>query len=163
VARFKIDGIWEGEYSYQPKRDGPEAPPPVRFTLTARAGWFGGFRGTIQDDPSRASRDLATVKGRVSGLSLTFTKQYPEMWVYHQGQSIPMRELLQLEKGLTVDGKIRGYPILYEGDYDEAEQLVSGVWWFVPQAATFRSRGKVYQIPTAGGSGRWTMRRQPSE
>jgi hypothetical protein len=159
VARFKIDGTWEGEYSYHQKRDGPEVPPPVRFTLTARGGWFGAFEGTIQDDPTQANPEPAGVRGRVSGTTLNFTKQYPEMYIHHEGRSIPLAEFLESEKGLVVDGKVRGVPIHYEGDYDEAEERVTGIWWLAPGTVHIRSRGKLVTINRAGGSGRWMMRR----
>ena len=80
MVGFDVHGVWEGEFSskhgwasppddgpvarsqpkprrsshtvsYDPSELLPEPPPTTRFTLTARAGWFGRFGGVIQDNP----------------------------------------------------------------------------------------------------------------
>jgi len=159
MAGFDIGGTWEGEFSYDPCEAVPQKAP-ARFSLTARAGWFGFFKGVIQDDPEREAPQPATVRGRLKGLVLTFKKQYPIFFVRHAGRTIPLREWIESEHRLPVDQDLPGQRLLYEGEYDAAEESVSGTWRHGPQRIRFLSNGRMGWVDFPAASGRWKMRRQ---
>ena len=159
MPRFDIEGVWDGVYSYDPDEGLPELPPETRFTLTARAGWFGSFRGTVQDDPDGGVPDPATVRGWRWGLGLTFTKRYPTVFVNYHGRSVPLADSLELEYGMTVDHEVPGLPIFYRGEYDPVDDAVTGTWHYRPERVWVRSRGRWHEMDIPATTGRWTMRR----
>jgi hypothetical protein len=162
VAGFDINGTWEGEYSFDPCEALPEPPPSVGFTLTAQGGWFGGFRGVIQDDPARGVPDPASVTGSIAGLALTFTKRYPALFVRHRGRCVRLLDYLESEQGLRPDQDVPGLAFVYEGYYEPVHQSASGRWWYNPQRILFRIGGEFREIRFPAVSGRWVMRRQSS-
>src|SRR5262249_25108242 len=85
VARVDIGGTWVGRYGYDEELL-DEVPPPVVFTLVARVGWFGRFRGTIQDDPVAGNPDEAAVRGWVTERTVEFRKQYPMFYMFLRGE-----------------------------------------------------------------------------
>jgi hypothetical protein len=159
MAGFDIDGSWEGEYSYFPNDAFPVLPPMVRFTLTAQGGWFGSFNGVIQDDPLVGIPDPAAVRGQLKGLSLTFTKRYPAMYIYLDGRSVKMEEYLASEHGMPVDHEVPGAQVLYEGDFDAATESVVGIWHISSKRVCFWSAGELRALDIPAMSGEWKLHR----
>jgi hypothetical protein len=160
LASFRIGGTWEGEYWHQPSATLPSPPPAVRFTLTARAGWFGAFRGTIQDDPALGVPEPAAVKGQVVGSAVAFVKRYPAPFVRHGGRCMAFREYVEAVCGLPLDEDVPGPPIVYEGSFDAAGGSASGVWRHDGDQLFFSSDGQLREFPLRG-SGGWRMTRLP--
>lgn len=159
MARWDITGTWTGQYSYHPGPMYPSLPPPVVFTLTARAGWFGSFRGSVQDDPASVPAGEAPVSGRVSRWSVRFEKRYPTMWAYHVGRFMTFREYLETEYGMPLDEDVPSSPILYRGKYDPVEEVMSGTWEILPAPIGFYSGGWARELTAGTGSGDWHARR----
>lgn len=159
MAGFDIDGCWQGEYVYGPNELVPQLPPSVRFTLTARGGWFGKFQGTIQDDPERGVADTAAVRGQIQGRTLTFTKRYPTVYTFCDGRLVSLADFMQSQHGLPLDCAVPGIPIFYEGEYDPRQESLSGTWYYEPQRVNVWSSGQRYEMETPPTSGRWTAHR----
>jgi hypothetical protein len=100
--RWNIAGTWVGEYSYHPNHVFPSLPSATPFTLMARRGWFGHFTGVIQDDPANGVPEAASAGGFVKGLSVTFRKQYPEVYIRSGDRSVTLRDKLEAKYGITV-------------------------------------------------------------
>lgn len=135
-------------------------PRPVRFTLTARRGWFGNFRGKIQDDPEHGPALPAAMKGKLLGSGLTFTKRYPTLTVFSNGRSIPFAEYCRSEYGIVFDEKVPGLPIRYEGVYDATNDSLSGTWQLGPELIRPQGGGKVYAVNILPMTGRWNAQRE---
>lgn len=66
MVKWDISGEWEGEYAYDPGPAYPILPAATRFTLVARRGWLGRFRGTAEDGAGGPPSGPAAVSGRVT-------------------------------------------------------------------------------------------------
>jgi hypothetical protein len=162
VASFEIDGRWQGEYSYDPSDAIPVLPPPTRFVLTAKRGWFGRFKGVIQDDPEGGVVEPAAVRGKLYGFSIAFTKRYPIAYTRHEGRPMPMAEYLESVKGIALDYDIPGIPIKYEGQYNTLEQSMSGVWFFGPKRLKFYRGDYRFEVSFPATKGCWSAQRKPN-
>jgi hypothetical protein len=159
MSAFEIQGVWTGEFSYDPCPELSEQLVGQRFTLTATRGWFGAFRGTIQDDPRCGIPDPADFRGRGSGRSIRFVKRYPRLFVQSKGQAVSLRDYLQEEFGYLLNREVRPMPILYEGKYDEADESFIGTWRFGALHVRFWSSGQRMVLRFPALAGRWRMRR----
>jgi hypothetical protein len=162
VASFEIDGSWDGEYSFDPSEALSEIPPGARFTLTVQAAWFQAFTGVIQDDPEKGVPEPAVVRGNVRGSNITFTKRYPAIFCYLGGRTVSLAEYLESEFGLPLDYEVPGNAIHYEGEYDFAQEGVTGTWYIEPQYIRISCDGQPQGIEIQAIGGHWTMRRSRS-
>jgi hypothetical protein len=160
MASWDITGSWAGEYAYDPTRTASTVPPSVRFTLTARQGWFGRFRGVIQDDQTSGVPDEAAVAGRVTASGLTFLKQYPAAYLRLGGQSVTLREWLEWQQGIRIDSEIAAQAIRYCGEYEPLERVVRGTWRVEAHCIRIRSGRRLLEVRLEALSGTWSMRRQ---
>ncbi|KSB87481.1 hypothetical protein AS593_08175 [Caulobacter vibrioides] len=71
-ATANLTGVWQGLYSY------PEASAPVAFTATVleSGAWVSGSVHEVAYDEYGVAEVFATLLGRRSGASVTFTKTY---------------------------------------------------------------------------------------
>src|SRR6266481_728522 len=107
MPKLDITGCWTGEYSYDPNEHFEKLPPPVKFTFTAQPGWFGRFRGTIQDDPIIGVPGEARIVGRVKGQRLKFLKQYSQYYTTNsEGRHLTIKEKLEMEHNLVLERHI---------------------------------------------------------
>ncbi len=128
MAKCDITGAWVGEYSYDRDSAFPVLPPAVGFCLNARPGWLGRFHGAIQDDSAEGVIESASMVGRVCGTRVSFRKQYPENYVFHEGRTITLSWHIQLTYGFAPDEHPFVPPVWYRGEYDEAKDVVAGTW-----------------------------------
>jgi hypothetical protein len=160
VANWDINGLWAGEYSYDPHPALPPDRPDVRFTLTAVTGWFGHITGTVEDDPEHGIPVAAALDGKVSGTTVTFQKQYPVFYVTDwDGQMRTLRERLR-NQGIWLDEDVLPPPVRYRGEYDPEEMEIHGTWAIGSRRITVRSEGRTFTIEAPGCTGTWWMRRQ---
>lgn len=160
MSWWSISGSWIGEYAYDVLDIAKAPPPPVTFTLQARQGWFGLFRGTVQDDPTKSAPDPATIRGRVSGWMVSFQKCYSQLYMISGDRLVTLAEYVASRFNLQLQGNPAPTRIHYRGEYDEREDAVTGTWRIDRHRFRFRAGGKTVTMTKAGGSGRWTMRRE---
>lgn len=160
MATWNVTGQWVGQYEYNACDELPTPPPPVKFTLIVRQGWFGRFRGTIQDDPVCGAPEQAQTWGRVNETGLTFMKRYPVVYVGVESTHVKLRDYLEMELGLELDENIEPMPIHYEGLVDAAGQSVQGTWHISAHGIPFQSREQWMVLDIAPTSGTWKMERQ---
>ena len=162
MPRLNIGGRWVGEFSYHAGAN-PNIPQGgFGFTFEARRGWFGHFRGTVQDDPhgSEPRPEVATISGYVSGTSVFFRKVYPVLrFITEDERTMALSDYMAEINGIEIDAEVASPPIRYIGEYDEVEQVIRGTWEFSKQATTFTSRGRRFTLGPSQGSGDWYMRR----
>jgi hypothetical protein len=99
MASWNIGCTWIGDYSYDASDAFPELPPPVGFSLRAKLGWFGRFRGTIHDDERTGVPEPATMVGRVCGSGITFRKLYSRLYANCEGEMVTVVQHLFLSQG----------------------------------------------------------------
>lgn len=162
MPEWDITGSWVGEYTYTPGPGYATLPPATGFTLTARRGWFGRFQGVIRDDPTRGVPEEATVQGHVSGLQITFWKQYPAMYCFDRGKLVSLAEYLERLQGLHIYALPVPDPIRYVGAYDPAAEAARGQWQISAGVMRFRSGGRLLEVQVPASTGQWVMRREAS-
>jgi hypothetical protein len=160
MTSWDITGSWTGEYSYHPNELHMVLPPSVGFTLTARAGWFSRFRGTVQDDPKKGSPEEATIRGKIVGTRVTFVKQYPICYMTTGDRLVSVREWAEAAHGLDLDRDVPPAPIRYRGEYDPVEQTVLGTWKQEQYCLRIPIGRRVLRMQMASQTGDWSMRRQ---
>jgi hypothetical protein len=143
MAKWDITGTWIGEYSYDPHFAVQVLPPPISFSLSAHLGWLGRFQGTIQDDPVGGTFEAAAMVGRVCGHSVSFRKQYPHYYVFHEEKLMTLKEQLQAIHGIALDEDPPAEPIWYRGQYDGGSEVVKGLFQrYMEHATTKHLRSK---------------------
>jgi hypothetical protein len=160
MAKWDITGDWVGEFAFNPNSAYPVHPSAVAFSLTARLGWFGRFRGTVHDDPSKGPHEPAKITGRVTGTHVMFFKQYPVYYVHRGDRLMTLREHLQADFGLTLDEDVPADPIRYTGEFDPERQVVSGTWYMFAKRLRLWCAGRPLESETPPAAGTWSMRRQ---
>lgn len=160
MVRWDITGSWVGEYFYHPSPAFPTLPPGSGFTLTTTRGWFGRFRGFVQDDPATGAPVEADVTGWVFGKTVRFRKQYRAFYINLGVRRVTLREHLELDHGMPLDRDVPARPIRYSGTYDPEEDVITGTWRISSGQIRIRSRGRIFHIPVPVLTGSWSMRRQ---
>lgn len=158
MARLDIGGTWVGQYGYD--EDFPDdVPPPVAFTLTARPGWFGRFRGTVRDDPAAGVPDEAAVRGWVTETTVEFRKQYPVFYMQLRGERVTLREYMEELNGVSIDRDVPPKPIHYRGEYDPVRGAFAGAWRIPGGPVWLSSNGRSLRLEFPECTGVWAMRR----
>jgi hypothetical protein len=160
MARWDATGSWAGEFWYSPDPAFADLPQPVGFTLTARQGWFGRFRGAVRDDPIGGSApEEAAVAGRAAGGRLWFRKRYPACYVWAGGRLATLGEQMEASYGLRLDRDPPAAPIRYRGEFEADGQAAGGQWEVPADRVRCRSGGRVVVFEWPGCAGGWRMRR----
>jgi hypothetical protein len=120
MAEWSVEGSWVGEYRFDSDR--VDAIHATAFTLHLSPGWFGRFRGTVQDDPATGMPDPGLLKGKVRGNSVRFWKLMPVAYHFELGPD----QRGDPSKMLRSSGAHP--PILYEGVYDSDKGVMTGTW-----------------------------------
>ncbi len=157
---WDISGSWAGQFSYDSNDAMPTLPPAVKFTLEARSGWFGSFRGAVQDDLSAGVPEEATIKGRVSGTRVTFRKWYPRLYVVRGGKSVTIRDFHEAHGVDPPTNDPSPPPVRYRGEYDPAEGVVRGTWRIERGVILLRFGWRSSGMAWGPVTGSWQMRRE---
>ncbi len=160
MSKWDITGIWDGEYRYDVNDRRSDMIPNVPFSLTAHRGWFGRFKGVIQDNPRQAAIAEARICGTINSEELTFFKQYPVFYVMSGPNWVTLKQSLEQNHGLSLDHELIPPPIVYQGYYDKNDESVRGTWRVEAQLIQFWSQGQSRKLPCKAYSGSWTMRRR---
>lgn len=129
--------LWSGSYSYD---NAPHTPnwPPVAFRLRLTMGWFGGLKGVIEDGDGGIP-EPARIRGRVTGLQVSFKKRYPRSWGRDQTGKT------------TLLSESRSQTVFYSGTFTPDRRAVSGRWWIEAARNRFIN-GIEYEFPETTGT-----------
>jgi hypothetical protein len=148
----KVTGVWRGVYSYEISKTMPGFEP-VPFTLILKQGWFGYFKGSVNDDPKLGMPETGRIEGHFSFPKIEFTKLMPVCRIaMPDGRRGTLREFL-IERGIRCDHDIPHKPIKYNGEFSDP-QHAQGIWIIEPGPLSLAS-GEVVRIP--GARGNWKM------
>lgn len=151
-AQVRIAGRWRGIYRYHPSELVPKRDP-VSFTLTLKQGWFGRFKGTVEDDSGRGMPGVGSVDGHFSYPRVRFIKQMPTAYIATpQGGRTTLREALE-KFGLKLAGDAPHPPILYTGEFVDPTHARGT--WVIPPRSIRVDEERVLKLP--GATGEWDL------
>jgi hypothetical protein len=152
MARLrKVTGTWRGIYGYEISE--AIRLDPVPFILILKQGWFGHFKGRVNDDPNLGMPETGRVDGYFSFPKIEFIKLMPVCrFAMADGRQVTLREFL-VEKGYPCERDIPHKPIKYTGEFLDP-QHAEGVW-IIESGPISLGDGRVVQ--TLGGKGTWKM------
>ncbi len=156
MARLRMRGKWVGEYE-MPK-DGDLPRHMVSFTLVLKDAWFGIFSGTVQDDPQAGMPERGTVRGKITGMEVEFTKRMPVAYV--RTATRPTRLSASVEQyGIPRQaGAVEHPPIVYRGRYLPDQDSIAGEWRIPAHELVAPDSGFLFRFKASAGS--FWMRRQ---
>ena len=159
MNKWSITGSWIGQYDYDPRPAIPNLAP-ISFTLQATQGWFGFFRGVVQEESTKGAPEPATVRGQVFGSQLVLRKWYPKFYVTDGTRWITLKTSIERDHRIVVDDEIAALPIMYWGEYNSQSETIIGSWQFEETYVSFKSEGKRLYLPFGKNTGKWFMHRE---
>ena len=152
-----VAGSWKGEYSYDENAEAPRlAGQVVGFTVELKQGWLGMISGTIQDDPRTGIPEAGTVRGRVKGTTMQFTKQLPVLRLIHETSALSLEKWAERHK-VVMDTEKAHPPIRHQGEISDDGQEVRGTWLLTGVTVEVPGSYQPVKIPTLTGA--WHMKR----
>jgi hypothetical protein len=160
MPRFKIAGVWEGRYWYDPLEGATLPTEPKLFTMTLRTFWLiPGFSGEVWDGTRFEDKERGRISGQRSDYTIRFIKQMPIARLFHEGESLTFKEYFERFEGITVDENPAHPPLLYVGEYLPYSDSLEGTWRFLPTPTCFRSDGRSMELAPGDETGRWVAER----
>ncbi|MDR3623123.1 MAG: hypothetical protein P4L85_27470 [Paludisphaera borealis] len=153
---WNVEGEWSGRYYYDLVND-LYPPEGVPFQMSLTEGWFGRFRGKVQDDAARGGiPEKGRIRGRIRGDRISFLKRMP---IYHVAGGATMAEHILEHYRVDVRRDLRHPPIRYVGQYDFVEDRATGRWSISPYKSLFWGHGRLLCIRSETTTGTWEIRR----
>src|SRR6478752_9202451 len=160
MRRFKIAGVWEGRYWYDPREGASLPTTPTLFTMTLRTLWFvPGFWGEVWDGTRFADEERGRIEGQRTGDTIRFIKQMPIARMLHEGALLTYKEYYERFEGIAFDENPAHSPLLYVGAYLPNSDSLEGTWRFLQTPTRLRSNGRLMEIPPGPETGRWEAMR----
>ncbi len=151
----KFTGTWSGSYGYDPAENMP-VRDSTPFTLRLKHGWFGRFKGVVNESGPNAMPETGAIRGRLSFPFLEFTKIMPIAYLsLSDGTVVSWPEYLRL-RNLDGDPKLPHPPIIYKGVFLDTSRA-EGVWIIMPGRIPLRDGRALRRI---GASGKWEIKRE---
>jgi hypothetical protein len=157
-----INGAWHGEYTYEVE-EGQETElkgvigSVVAFTLQLKQGWLGSVSGTVQDDARTGFPEQGTIKGKLKGDVLTFTRQMPVLRLMHEVGRLTLEQWAERRK-MVIDVTKPHPPIRFSGDISEDGQTIDGLWRSGDAAIEIPGSYQMLRLPQMGGT--WKVTRK---
>jgi len=160
MARFKIAGVWEGRYWYDPIEGAALPTEPTPFTMSLRTFWLvPGFWGEVWDGTRYANEERGRISGGRSGDTIRFVKQMPAARLLHEGTSLTFKEYYERFEGVSFDENPAHPALLYVGEYLPNSDSFEGMWRFLQRPTYFRSKGRSMVLTPGPETGRWEAKR----
>lgn len=155
---MSIDGIWRGSYFYDLEVSGRPDGFGTGFELRLRQAWwqrfFGGFTGSVTDDPEHGMPGVGHIHGTLRGAVIRFTKQMPNLYALVKGRPVSLRDHLRTH-GYDHGRDIPHRPILYCGHFTDDDNA-AGAWRIPAGPLHLTSR---LSLPMQECTGTWTLAR----
>ena len=129
----------EGHLFLQQGTNLPSSCVDTEFDMRLKLGWFGRFIGSIVDSENGIP-EPATIRGRLSGSLISFSKLYASLWVEDLSGEFK-----------AIPGE-KSYVIYYAGKLIEQRNRIVGNWEI--RAERRWIYGEEWELP--GNSGTWT-------
>lgn len=135
----KIATQWLGVYCYDQDFHLPDLYAETKFEMILVLGWFGRFKGTILD-AEPGIPELASIRGRLNGAGIAFSKQYASLWIPDKSRQLAV-----------ISGQ-KSYVVYYVGEMVEGGTRITGTW-HIPSERRWID-GVPWDFPTCTGT--WT-------
>jgi hypothetical protein len=149
-----VTGTWRGEYRF----DRSERILPgtaVAFIMNVNQGWFGWYRGTVNDDADLGMPGTGIIRGRIKYPHIWFKKLMPICYVFTKDKRrVKLSEFLS-EQGCVNEPDYAHPSIKYSGTFSEPT-TAEGIWEISATSIRLR-RGQLVRMPRL--TGKWYCER----